>query len=213
MAEKVKDRRVRKSQESFKEAFGEMILKVPYQKITITALAKIADLNRKTFYSHYDTMEDLLRDIEQDYVDQVQEKLDALDEDDLAGGILAFYEFLNTDDKVTKTLLYGSDYGDSFKRFVNDVMSRSFFEHFCTNEEYRDMLPGYFDAVTGIFLRWRKKSADEQDSCQSLRKRRQILFWAGFQLLQNSMRMRIPSIPQSSSLQHFSFHWRTQPRF
>ena len=59
MAEKVKDRRVRKSQESFKEAFGEMILKVPYQKITITALAKIADLNRKTFYSHYDTMEDL----------------------------------------------------------------------------------------------------------------------------------------------------------
>ena len=86
MAEKVKDRRVRKSQESFKEAFGEMILKVPYQKITITALAKIADLNRKTFYSHYDTMEDLLQDIEQDYVDQVQEKLDALDEDDLAGG-------------------------------------------------------------------------------------------------------------------------------
>lgn len=171
MAEKVKDRRVRKSQESFKEAFGEMILKVPYQKITITALAKIADLNRKTFYSHYDTMEDLLRDIEQDYVDQVQVKLDALDEDDLAGGILAFYEFLNTDDKVTKTLLYGSDYGDFFKRFVNDVMSLSFFEHFCTNEEYRDMLPGYFDAVTGIFLRWRKKSPDEQEKLPELAKK------------------------------------------
>ena len=168
MAEKVKDRRVRKSQESFKEAFGEMILKVPYRKITITALAKIADLNRKTFYSHYDTMEDLLQDIEQGYVDQVQVKLDALDEDDLAGGILAFYEFLNTDDKVTKTLLYGSDYGDFFKRFVNDVTSLPFFEHFCTNEEYWDMLPGYFDAVTGIFLRWRKKSADEQEKLPEL---------------------------------------------
>ena len=168
MAEKVKDRRVRKSQESFKEAFGEMILKVPYQKITITALAKIADLNRKTFYSHYDTMEDLLQDIEQDYVDQVQEKLDALDEDDLTGGILTFYEFLNTDDKVKKTLMYGEDYKDFFRKFVNDVMTLPFFEHFCTNEEYRDMLPGYFDAVTGIFLRWRKKSADEQEKLPEL---------------------------------------------
>ena len=75
---------------------------------------------------------------------------------------------MNTDDKVTKTLLYGSDYGDFFKRFVNDVMSLPFFEHFCTNGEYRDMLSGYFDAVTWIFLRWRKKSSDEQEKLPEL---------------------------------------------
>ena len=30
------------------------------------------------------------------------------------------------------------------------------------------MLPGYFDAVTGIFLQWRKKSADEQEKLPEL---------------------------------------------
>ena len=179
MTEKVKDRRVRKSQESFKEAFCEMVVMVPFEKITVTALANRADLNRKTFYSHFDTMEDLMRDIEQDCVNQVNSKLEELDENDLTGGIYAFYDFLNTDDRAIQTLLYGEQYSDFSRRFVNDVMTLPFFQNFCRNEQYEDLLPGYFDAVTGIFLRWRKKSPEDRETLGSLAEKAGSLIYNG----------------------------------
>ena len=179
MTEKVKDRRVRKSQESFKEAFREMVVCQPFEKITVTALAARADLNRKTFYSHFDTMEDLMRDIEQDCVNQVSAKLDELDEDDLSGGIYAFYDFLNTDDRAIQMLLYGEQYSDFSRRFVNDVMALPFFQNFCRNEEYEDMLPGYFDAIMGIFLRWRKKSPEDRENLKDLANKAGNLIYNG----------------------------------
>ena len=54
------DRRVLKTRQAIEEALASLILKTDYDKITVSALAKEANINRKTFYLHYDSVDDVL---------------------------------------------------------------------------------------------------------------------------------------------------------
>ena len=74
--EKRIDRRVIKTKQAILEAFNRMLLKMPYDKITISALAREADIDRKTFYLHYDSIENLLEDIMEDKIREVVESVD-----------------------------------------------------------------------------------------------------------------------------------------
>ena len=62
--EKKVDLRVRRTQESIRSAFTEMLSEMPYEKITVTELAKRANINKKTFYRHYAVLDELLEEIQ-----------------------------------------------------------------------------------------------------------------------------------------------------
>ncbi len=57
------DRRVRKSKKAIREALLELLKKKEYTAISITELAGAADVDRKTFYLHYQSIEDVLQEI------------------------------------------------------------------------------------------------------------------------------------------------------
>lgn len=57
------DRRVVRTRNAIREAFTDLLMETDYNKITITALAKRADVDRKTFYTHYSSIEALLEDV------------------------------------------------------------------------------------------------------------------------------------------------------
>lgn len=54
------DRRVRRTRTRLKEALLELLDETSYEAITIRDLTDRADVGRSTFYSHYDSKEDLL---------------------------------------------------------------------------------------------------------------------------------------------------------
>lgn len=64
--EKVKklDRRVKKTKKSIRKAFILLIDKKDLNDITITELSHLADIDRKTFYLHYETINDVYKDLE-----------------------------------------------------------------------------------------------------------------------------------------------------
>ena len=67
MSEKINkktDRRVEKTKQSLRHAFVELLLKKPYNTITISELTKEADLDRRTFYLHYQCIEDLVMEMQ-----------------------------------------------------------------------------------------------------------------------------------------------------
>ena len=51
------DRRVIRTRSAIRKAFTDLLAETAYNKITITALAKRADVDRKTFYTHYSSVE------------------------------------------------------------------------------------------------------------------------------------------------------------
>lgn len=64
------DARVRYTRRALKEALLEILKEKPIAKVTIKELCERAHLNRGTFYLHYDTPNDLLKEIESDFISE-----------------------------------------------------------------------------------------------------------------------------------------------
>lgn len=54
------DLRIRRTRGAIREAFVALMKKKEYAAITVTDISEQADINRKTFYAHYETKEQLL---------------------------------------------------------------------------------------------------------------------------------------------------------
>jgi len=62
------DRRISKSKNALKEALLVLMKKKDFKKISITDIVQLADLNRGTFYKHYQYKEDILEEIIDDVI-------------------------------------------------------------------------------------------------------------------------------------------------
>lgn len=76
MKEKAKDRRVRKTQKAIKEGFASLMLEKSIQEISVRELTELVDINRSTFYLHYQDIYDLLLHIEDETIEEVSAMLD-----------------------------------------------------------------------------------------------------------------------------------------
>ena len=70
------DLRVQRTRMNIRDAFIELRSRKPIEKITVKELAERAEINKTTFYAHYETIYDLLGTLEQEAIDTVLENLD-----------------------------------------------------------------------------------------------------------------------------------------
>lgn len=71
------DRRKRKTQAAIETALIDLLHEKPLENISISELAERADVNRKTFYNNYASVEDVLRGIEHKISRYLQSKIPA----------------------------------------------------------------------------------------------------------------------------------------
>lgn len=62
------DRRINKTKKSIRDALMVLLSKKKLSDITITELSNTADINRKTFYSHYSSIENILESFSDELV-------------------------------------------------------------------------------------------------------------------------------------------------
>ncbi len=70
------DCRTRYTRQTLKDILMEELKNKPYNKITVTEICQKADINRSTFYLHYIDMDDLLKDILDDFLSDTSSVLD-----------------------------------------------------------------------------------------------------------------------------------------
>lgn len=88
------DLRIRRTRESIQRAFREMLEEMELEQITVKELTQRANINRRTFYLHYLSVEDLLEEvidaITEDYVRRTN-ALQARDMPTIAREFLMFF--------------------------------------------------------------------------------------------------------------------------
>ena len=77
------DRRVVRTRKAIREALLQLLRTSDYDKITVTAVARRADIDRKTFYLHYDSVDGVLDEIIRERAEQI---VASLREESLAQG-------------------------------------------------------------------------------------------------------------------------------
>ena len=121
------DKRVVKTRKLIIETFKEMIIEIDYNEITIKELADRANINRKTFYAHFECIEDILAEL----IEQIAEKL--LEHLEKAGVfsspsvevfVKAMELTLNENLELYKKLIVANSYR-FFLRNVKDIIKKS----------------------------------------------------------------------------------------
>ncbi|MFA9413232.1 MULTISPECIES: TetR/AcrR family transcriptional regulator [unclassified Streptococcus] len=121
------DLRVKRTISAIYQAFEELICQKDYDKITVTKLAKLALINKKTFYRYYPTRDDLLAEMQETYAQSYIRLIrDFKLPDDLENIQRAFFEFSaqqgSAYDKIT---ISHSTYSDIRQDMIDMVMAKT----------------------------------------------------------------------------------------
>ncbi|MBQ9679149.1 MAG: TetR/AcrR family transcriptional regulator [Ruminococcus sp.] len=73
------DRRVVKTKRAIKNAFAKLLSEKDINDITISDIAAVADINRKTFYNYYAGVHEVIDEIEDDIIGHVDDALTEID--------------------------------------------------------------------------------------------------------------------------------------
>lgn len=125
------DKRVERTRNAIINAFKAMIIEKEFKEITIKDLAERANINRKTFYLHYESMDDILFDLTIELSDQVFETLNQKGffknefEDNFQLLVESIEETLNSDYELTKKIVSANSY-HFFSRNIKDIIKDSF---------------------------------------------------------------------------------------
>lgn len=113
------DRRVKYTKMVLKESFIELLEKKDISQITIKEICEKADINRATFYAHYNDQYDLLRKIENELIDNINAYISEFDQINNNVNVVLItekiFEYLKENARIYKLLL--SEQGDfSFQK-------------------------------------------------------------------------------------------------
>ncbi len=147
------DRRVEKTRNAIINAFKEMIIEKDFNEITIKELAERANINRKTFYLHYESMEEILFDVTVELSEQVFESLNNKGFFDpnvigITPLIETINELINSNYELTRKLISANSYrffSRNIKDLIKDAVIRKIKKHIDMSE-YKMNLVGDFIA-------------------------------------------------------------------
>ena len=155
------DLRIKKTKQAIKEAFIELMKTNDINKITVTDISKKAMINRKTFYLHYEVIEDLisefLNDIADDYIREIDKLKEGRPHED--ANRLFFEYFDRQEDYVQKILCYGP-----YKELCNVIFDKAYYHALSEDHPYRKysqekqniILTFYRSTTLDIYRQWRK---------------------------------------------------------
>ena len=91
--------------------------------ISVTAICEVADIHRSTFYKYYTDPADLLREIEQGFLDRIPspEIADHGDQKALLASTTEFFDFIKENKKALQ-ILFSDSFGNSFTGRLVDFL-------------------------------------------------------------------------------------------
>ncbi len=120
------DRRVRRTRQALQNALIELIVEKGYDKITVSDLIDRADVGRSTFYSHYETKDDLLATGMREYLFDI---LPPIEGGEPNGGALMparmLFEHLDENHRMYARLIGGSGIEVVHQAMHNQLYARA----------------------------------------------------------------------------------------
>ena len=147
------------TKKKLKEAFISLYIKNGMSGITVNAVAKKAGCNRCTFYNHYETLQELLKEIEDEIIEQLQQVPLTISFDGYENINTFFSQMLETVELYGDTVycLLGSNGDAAFRKRLQETIKKKFLQ--TTNKQIEveklEYLQTYVtSAVLGLVEHW-----------------------------------------------------------
>lgn len=124
------DRRIDRTRGALYDALIESLKKKPIDRITVTEICQTADINRSTFYLHYNSLQDLYQSTIESLYEEVRKSLEQFVEKDHGWLDMIFRDgevevpiilhiliFLKENRELMRVLIAGDEHADFLKPF------------------------------------------------------------------------------------------------
>ena len=156
------DLRVQKTIEAIKNTFEELICEKDFEKITVKELCDRARINKKTFYTYYPTLDDLLAELQMEisgtYIEQIKNFRLPEDIDKLTR---AFFEYSTAQGRAYEKITVSGSYNYIRQKMINNVKNETWSKsaEFNKMDEFsRNILLEYVNTTTiNIYKEWVEK--------------------------------------------------------
>lgn len=137
MKEIKNDLRYVKTKEVIYASFYELLRIMPYDKITVSLLTERARINRKTFYLHYDTLEDLrnemIKEIVLNGISCIQQYTIPRDLKQVIFAVYSYWQSLTEDDRRVYHLSSAAASSFTFAQQMRNTFT-NFDQTFCNGD-------------------------------------------------------------------------------
>lgn len=120
---KREDLRVRKTKDAIRSTFKSMICEMDYDQITIKELTQRAQINRKTFYLHYTSLDELLEELQEEIADNfIRRKVSYSSMKDIRDLIRLFFEHVANMPLLHERLMCSGSYRPIWEKINKRIM-------------------------------------------------------------------------------------------
>lgn len=156
--EKKEDLRIIRTKEAIQKVFKEMISERPYEKITVKEIAERAKINRNTFYLHYNSVDDVLKEIQNKYSMEYSNLLLNYDLNKDTGILVrTFFEYMESQDDFFKQITCDSRFDYIRERMQKNVNKKLIGdkERLNTKSDYiQNIINTYNACVLYLYRQW-----------------------------------------------------------
>ena len=160
------DRRQIKTKKAIIAAFITLLQQKNISKITITELSKLADIDRKTFYLHYNSIEELYNDLGTMLVSLIKEIIYEYSKDQKT----PYQLFASINDIISekldlfKSIARNNDFSD-FMLNIKDILSNELIklygkENTSASERFKLTAEFVASGTVAMYLRWLRGDAE-----------------------------------------------------
>ena len=156
------DRRVRKTHKAIMQAYFDLIRENKTTKVSVSDIARKADIDRKTFYLHFDSVDQVLEkyiDERVTYIDSLLEENNYFSDPFDVEKVYSIMEMVQKDDIKFLTLISKSDtYNELWIRIQRSISEKAFQinrSKFDIPQQTLRLIAEYFTSgVISIYRRW-----------------------------------------------------------
>lgn len=173
------DKRCKKTKKAIKNAFIAKLAEKSYDSITVSEIAELADINRKTFYTHYEGVFDVLEEIEDDVVTRATEIFKDINVKELIDNPYPLFErltnALSEEGAFFDNLILAGSMNDlerKIKERVIDNLAETFPKEHFNPTKVRDVLEFIAGGMLAAYMRWLgdKQSETLEELCITIGK-------------------------------------------
>lgn len=146
------DRRILKTKKAIYEALIELMQKKKLNSITVTELAAAANINRKTFYTYYSTVNDVLDEGINELISSLKDLMYAMSEDYNMLSPQTLFAFLNTimaDADIVRDL-FASDNGSLLFNRLQKALQETLLKELIDNDIKMNVPPEQYPLISNF---------------------------------------------------------------
>ncbi|MDQ0882487.1 TetR/AcrR family transcriptional regulator [Peribacillus sp. V2I11] len=159
------DRRIRKSKMALKESLISLMQNKDFREISITDIVELADLNRGTFYKHYQYKEELLEEVMEDVIADLiisyrepYKNVETFTINELTASVIKIFEHVANYANIYTLILKSNAWPTLLERICNELKKLPLedLEDYRPNPKINKELASSYQAyaILGMIIEW-----------------------------------------------------------